>query len=417
MLGTRWFARARGPQRPLRWQRVLAAAVAVFVAVIAVTLWQANDDRADRARAQEPHPTVRETTSFLVRQVDAPYDGDVWSTIFVTAETSDPPAPPGLRVFPAPGEVWVSPAVQRLVDDHDPSVARLPGPVTGIIADVGLQSPDQLFVLVGTSGGGPGWWRAQGWGADVEATTRPAVPRWPMLGLLIVLVGLPALVLVRGTARMAIEARERDLAGLHLLGVPRVLLARAAAADAAWCALTGGVAGGSAAVALASVAHGTRVLGYSWFQPGWPHQIFVVAVVLVVASAVVWWDVARLSLRSLSDPWGARANRPQAWRWWRLVPLALGLSLLVAVVVPYLVVGTRYGSSLTSSYFFTGSLLGLLGAVTGLASLMDWWSRRVGHRDSSASGLLGSRRLRWERERIATAVSYTHLTLPTNREV
>jgi hypothetical protein len=410
VLGSRWFKNARGPLRRLRWQRVLAVAIAVYVAIIGVTLWQANDDRADRALAQEPHPAGGHQVQFRVRQVDAPYDGDVWSTVFVATEGSSPPAPPGMPRFPAPGEVWVSPAVARLAQDGAPAAIRLPGPVTGVINGAGLQSPDQFFVVVGASHAEAGWWQADGWGGLAQSSARPTVPRWPMLALVVVLVGLPVLVLARASARMATEARERDLAALHLLGVARRTLATAAAVDAAWCALLGGVVGGLLGILSTGAVHGTRVLGFAWYEAGWPRELLVVLAAVVLVVVLVWWDVRRLALRALADPWGARAGRPQAWHWWRPVPLALGLALLVGVVLPYLAVGTHYGSLLTSSYFFAGTALGLTGGVTGLAPLMGWWSGRFGGPSASVSGFLGARRLRWERERIATACAGLLLT-------
>lgn len=389
---------------------MLSVAIAVFVAVLGVTLWQANSDRADRAKAQEPRPAVSGNVEFRVRQVDAQYADDVWTTIFVFAETPSPSPPPGLAAFPAPGEVWVSPAVEKVQAERGSAANRIPGPITGVIGRAGLQSPDQLFVYVGSKEPGPSWWRAEGWGAKVEATARPTVPQWPLLVLVLVLVGLPVTALVRGTAQLAVETRGRELAGLHLLGVPRGKLSIAAATDAAWCGASGGVGGAIIAAVATSATHQGQMLGFSWFQPSWSHRVLVAVVVVLAASWLVWTDVRRRSERALRDPWGARAGTPRTWHWWRLVPFVLGLSLLVAVVVPYLVFGTRYGSVLTTGYFFVGTLLGLLGAVAALAPLMGWWARRAGNSARSAAVFLGTRRLQWDRERIATGCAGLVLT-------
>lgn len=60
------------------------------------------------------------------------------------------PLPIGSRVLPKPGEVVVSPALSRILDDAHSSVrAFLPGPVVGTLGRDALHDPDELVAYIG----------------------------------------------------------------------------------------------------------------------------------------------------------------------------------------------------------------------------------------------------------------------------
>lgn len=83
------------------------------------------------------------------------YDGEPLERVMV-ADLNDPgPVPPGLPAAPAPGEVFVSPALlERIEADPEGLLPRLgAGEVTGIIGADGLVAPDELVAIIGAHEG------------------------------------------------------------------------------------------------------------------------------------------------------------------------------------------------------------------------------------------------------------------------
>ena len=87
---------------------------------------------------------TQETAAFAYRQDGTTLGGRIVSIMYY--EPIDPAAarPPGLKAWPDPGSVAVSPA---LLADAD-AIAGLYGPVSSVIDEVGLLSPDEAIIYV-----------------------------------------------------------------------------------------------------------------------------------------------------------------------------------------------------------------------------------------------------------------------------
>ena len=406
VLGWRWFVRPAPTNRGLRWRRIVAASVATWVALLGATLWQANEDRTDRGRAQQPSADPYHHR-FQVFQTDNPYRDDVWTTIFMGGlEDHDARAivtPPGVPTFLAPGATYVSPAV-RAAMAHDPLAAgRVPGTVAGTIGEAGLQSPDQYLVYTGAVPSHHWRW-ADGWGSSEVAVPRESIPAGPLVALVVLLIGVPAILLARATGRMAAVSRQRSVAACHLLGLPVRMLATASGVEASLCAALGCVAGVLATAVTVLAIHDTTAFGIEWYTP----RTFVspVAALLTCVSltGLITRDAARSTRRDLRAPLSARAGGPRLSRAWALAPLALGIAALAGILVSAVVVGHRLPNGWVVMYLSVGVPLTILGALAGLPALLDLWSRHLRRRPQrSTASFVAVRRLSWQRDALAAA--------------
>ena len=405
-LGWRWFRRATGPARALVLRRIVGVTIATCVALLTVTLWQANDDRAQRGRAQEARSALGGERAFQVSKTDAPYDGDVWTTIFLSRPAPDAPAPPGVPQFPAAGETWVSPAVARAIRDDPAARQRIPGKVAGIIDAPGLQSPDQLFAYAAMADADHAdGWQAGGWGSPVDTTGRPSVPRAPFLGILAVLLGVPILMLLRSTSKMSAESRRSAFAGLHLLGVPTRTLSLAAGVEAFLCATIGIVLGMLLAGGIVDLVSETAVLGIAWFAPVTRLDPVATAVVAVALCAAIVTATYRSASRGLGQVFQARTGGPESRSKLWLAPFLVGVAALAGAVVPHTILGVKPSNALTVYYFLLGTPLAALGALVGLGLMLRALAAGVRTRTSDLRLFLAARRLWWDSDTIGRSLA------------
>ncbi|MCL8026905.1 hypothetical protein [Nocardioides bruguierae] len=370
------------------------------MALLAVAMWVGSRDRDDRGLAQEPHPAGAAQTTFHVAQTDVPYDGDVWTTIYVAA-SGDPTAPPGLDHFPQPGEVWVSPAVRDALDTDTSSASRVPGSITGTISAAGLQSPDQLLVYVARTSAGRTWYSADGWGENADVAGRPTVPSFVVLALILGLAGMPALLLQRAVARGAVLARGLSMRRLFRLGVSRRTLSWAAATDAVWCGLTGFVVALPVAAAAVLLSQPDAVLGLSWFPPPTVLPLIPSAVV----AACLLGGVAIVAARGSAERVAAIAGDdrgPLPLRAWRRVPFVAGTALLLGIVVPGALTGHGHASGAVWALYL-GAPLALVGGVLILPEVVGRLGDTLGSRARGVGAHLALKRVGWDRDALAAA--------------
>ena len=396
LLAWRWFRSSDAHIRRTRRLRVMGTAMAAFTAVLAVTFVQANADRVERGKAQQPAPGA--PAQFRALQVDVPFGQDVWSTVFMRASEDSPPTPPGVPSFPRPGETWISPAVGRLIESRPESRARVPGRIVGVISPGGLQSPDQLFVYAGAEETAKGWWSARGWGAPALSSSRPSIPVLPFFGLVAALLGLPIALVIRSASMLAVSSRSTSLGAAALLGVAPRILARAAGLDALFSAVLGSLFGVAGSAILVSVVHASDLVGISWFVPptvltGWA---------LVAGTVGIWAPVAWLTMRNtrrlLTDPWGARSAAPVRGSRLGFVLLAAGVTGLAGIVFLERALAFPVPSSVTIWYFFLGGGATVAGALLAAPGLIGRLSAGLRRRDGGAVWFLGIRRLGWDRD-------------------
>ncbi|MDN5930151.1 MAG: ABC transporter permease, partial [Pseudonocardia sp.] len=125
--------------------------------------------------------------------------------------------PPGVARVPAPGELWVSPALARLMRELPAAdlADRFPGPVTGTIADAGLRGPDELVALVGrdrvADGVGVTGFGPRGGFGSIEVYRQ-------LTYVAVALLVFPVASLLGASARLTAARRTERLALLRLLG-------------------------------------------------------------------------------------------------------------------------------------------------------------------------------------------------------
>ncbi len=241
------------------------------------------------------------------------------------------PLPPGLTHWPAPGESFVSPDLQKAMQKRPAELrTRVPGRVVEILPDAALSGPHELYAYVGV---GHLTYGQQVYRFGYRPQSRPTpvelkVAAWlGAVGLL-----LPVLVLVATATRLSASSRDRRLSALRLVGAtPKQ--ARAIAATEGLVAGIAGVAGGLAvywllrgpACALLPFPEGVFAQDLVPTGPEW------LAVLLGVPLLAVVTGVFSLR-RVVTGPLGVRRQaRTKRVGWWRLVPVAVGLGMLVVM--------------------------------------------------------------------------------------
>ncbi|MGW7367859.1 FtsX-like permease family protein [Streptomyces sp. NPDC054841] len=359
------------------WTRTLLTGVGVGlgVALLLVTtaIPSALGGRDARASARSEHtaPTAEKAghDTLLVAEVDTRYRGEEIYGRLLRPEGPDAPVPPGLRSFPAAGEMAVSPALDKLLKSTDGKLLRerLDGKVTAIIGDQGLVGPSELAYYAGSDtlkpldGKVP---RVTGFDNSAEPE-----PLDPVLLLLITLVFValltPVAVFIAAAVRFGGERRDRRLAALRLIGADGRMARRIAAGEALAGSLAGLVLGTGFFFAVRQSAAGVDLYRLSVF-PGDldPTPGLAALVGLAVPAAAV--AVTLFALRSVViEPLGVvRTAKPARRRiWWRLLLPLAGLALLYPMI----------GQGNDNGYFNQAQVIGgVVLLLIGITALLPW---------------------------------------------
>ncbi|QXC59766.1 hypothetical protein KSP35_15445 [Aquihabitans sp. G128] len=264
----------RGGARQRATLALTAAGVAasVVLALLALSVGPALSTRGDHV-AWRTAVAVDADQATAVQRTTADRFGDRQITRVDLAPTGrgTPPVPPGLRAFPAPGVVWLSPALAALVAEqpHEVLADRYPGEVVGEIGPIGLAHPDDLVVVVGRPAGSLA--------SSIDAQSRYAAPTSdgvavPIAGfarhgltselelyrtlarMAAVLLVVPTFLLVGAAARLTAAQREQRLAVLRLAGATPGSVVGLTALEILGAALLGTVVGLVGYVAAVPVA-------------------------------------------------------------------------------------------------------------------------------------------------------------------
>ncbi|KUO18058.1 hypothetical protein AQJ91_27040 [Streptomyces dysideae] len=191
------------------------------------------------------------------------------------------PAPPGLDRFPAPGELWVSPALgallDRLPDDRHP----VPGTPAGTLGRAALAYPGELVAVVGHRSMDPAVTteryadprRADDIASPTHVATFTGAPLTDGMGgtyasvarLATILVVVPLLVLGASAARLSVSRRDQRLAALRLIGATPGRIAGLTAAEAVLTGAAGALLGAVGYGVLLSVAARLPIAGGAWY--------------------------------------------------------------------------------------------------------------------------------------------------------
>ena len=353
-------------------------------------------------RAHQRHEAWQSTTSdpdgdgdpLLWQLRDDAVDGREMEVLHVAADGPGAPVPLGLGAVPAPGEVFVSPALGSLIEAFpaDRLAARFPNAPSGTIGDAYLAGPDDLVAVVGLAADdlrGPGVLEVH------RIRTAPAPLGFSDFLRLILAIGavgllMPVLVFVSTSTRLGAARREQRFAALRLAGATPRQTNLVAAVEAGAAAAVGAVLGAGGYVLARPTAARIEIDGHRSFVADVqvPPTLLWVVLVAVPLLAVV---AAMASLRRLQiSPLGVarRATRPRPTAW-RLAPLGLGAA---GFVVTLAVAGKRAGPGVLVPVMVTFALMiyGIVAAGPWLTVLTARGIGRVGRRPSS---LLASRRL------------------------
>ncbi|MFI2733006.1 FtsX-like permease family protein [Streptomyces sp. NPDC018711] len=307
--------------------------------------------------------------SFLHLTRATTYRDEVISGLLLRPEGDAPPVPPGTPAFPRTGEMFVSPALGKLLDSPEGALLRkrLPYEVAGTIGPAGLIGPADLRYVAHVdfldTENYDGRGTRYGW----------SVPEEPMNAFLVLLVVvacvvmlLPVLAFIATAVRFGGEQRDRRLAALRLIGADTAMTRRIAAGESLAGALLGLLVG----LGLFAVARQFAGVFTIWDVNAFPSDVVpmpalaaLVLAVVPVASVVV----TLFALRGVAiEPLGVvRTSTPRRRRlWWRLLLLAAGTAFLVPLIGDVQVTRTSIDT--------VGVVAGTTLALIGLTSLLPW---------------------------------------------
>jgi hypothetical protein len=342
-----------------------AAAAVVAVLVLAAAANAGLGRRADALAWRTPVATRGEPTARLGLGVEH-VDGHRVVAVAYAALAAGAPVPPGLDHAPRPGEVFVSPALGRLVA-ASPALEERFGSAAGVLGHEALAHPGELVVVEGHAPDDP---------AIVDPYVVPAerigfvagplaIDRLDheradgdllavyrlLLAIATVLVVVPALTVAGGAARVLARHRAERLSILRLLGAHRRVVAIVAALETATVAGAGALAGAALGLALlpfvaqVPVAGGPSFAGSLVPPVGWCVAAAVAVPLVVVASTLT-------TLRPVVRDPLATVRRSRAGR-----ARAVRIALLAGAVAafPFSVAG--FGTGVGTAVVAWGALL------------------------------------------------------------
>lgn len=363
------------------WIRTLLTAVGVGLGVSMLLLTTAVpgalSQRAERADARSDmtfseNKPVKGDNTLLVATTDTPYRDDDVRGRLLEVEGPRAPVPPGLSELPAPGEMFVSPALRDLLASPDGELLkeRLPYRIVGTVTDQGLIGPDELLYYAGSDEltDAPDS-AAAAMRIDRFGTSMPTEPLDPVLMLLVVIVLvvllMPVMVFIAAAVRFGGERRDRRLAALRLVGADARMTRRIAAGESVAGALLGLLVGAGLFFAIRQFAAHITIESVAVF-PGDLEPSLALALLVFLAVPVAAVTVTLFALRGVViEPLGVvRASTPKPRKlWWRLLMPLTGLLMLS----PMIGQGATAGNF--NTYLVVGGTVLLL---VGITALLPW---------------------------------------------
>ncbi|RLU80868.1 hypothetical protein CTZ27_34205 [Streptomyces griseocarneus] len=396
------------------WLRTALTAVGVGLGVVLLLIAAAVPEMLDRRATRESGRGVVPVAESVGPRADTLLHQDVETAFrdkpvggaLLRAEGPKAPVPPGVDRLPGPGEMVVSPALEKLLasDDGELLRARFAYRSIGTIGDSGLLGPDELFYYAGSDRitQANGAERVDHFGGGESGD--PSSPELLILAALTCVALLtPVAVFVAAAVRFGSEQRDRRLAALRLVGADIKAVRRIAAGEALCGSLLGLVLGGGLFLAVRELATGIRIRDTSIMPSDLaPTPLFTALVTIAVAAVAVGSTL--FALRGVTiEPLGITRNAaaPRRRLWWRLLLPAVGLALLVplfgrAVWIPD-------GTAMTTAQIAAGGVLVLLGVTVLLPWLVEAVVARL--RGGPLSWQLAVRRLQANSGPAARAVS------------
>ncbi|SHK34710.1 FtsX-like permease family protein [Pseudonocardia thermophila] len=375
---------------------LVGAGVAMGTLLLAVTLgalhgWDAREARTGwrvdvdsavaRSAVAEPVGTARVRVDSVA--------GRPMDVVDLSATGSTAP-PPGLPRVPAPGEVWVSPALAELIRTLPPAqlADRFPGPPTGTIDDTGLRDPGELVAIVGHADPVEGAVPIAEFDRSAGITIIEGYRQLTYVAVALLL--FPVLGLLGAAARLTAVRRAERLATLRLLGASTRQLTVVAVTEVTLVAAVAAVAGIVAEWLLAPALALIPLGGSGWYASDLRVPPLV-ALAVVAGVALLAAAAATRGMRAVVvGPLGVvRRQAPRGLRWWHLL----------GVVAALIVFGIAQAAVGTSGFTVVGLVIAVaVLAMFGVVWLVGpWVVRLVGARLArsarSVPRLLAGRRM------------------------
>ncbi|GIM91106.1 hypothetical protein Ato02nite_028990 [Paractinoplanes toevensis] len=377
---------------------VIAVAVAVGAGLLLATFAGVNavNVQLTRYAALYPDPSAGGSDAdplwWAVREDY--FHGEQILRADVAATGAGSPIPVGIPKTPGPGEYYASPALRRLLaaTAHDQLAARYPGRDLGTIGDAALTAPDSLLIIVGGTPERVGRLpHAQQLTSTGDNT--PAIPATVVdLIMSVIVAGLlfPVLIFIGTATRLSAARREQRFAAMRLVGATPRQISVIAAIEAAAAAVAGTVLGFVLFLAFRGSLAAVPFTGDRFF-PGdlslSVPNILVVALGVPAGAALA----AAVSLNRVRvSPLGvSRRVTPRAPRWYRLLPLPLGLAELAF----FLIGPMPETSDGQMAVFLPGLLLVMTGLLLAGPLLTMAGARFLARRSTRPATLIAARRL------------------------
>ncbi|GAB3657002.1 ABC transporter permease family protein [Glycomyces tarimensis] len=353
---------------------VLAVAVATMLLQFAVAGNFAFAERAERTEWRDPD-AADGGTAVIATAVDY-LGGDGITRVDLAALDPAAPAPPGLDAFPAPGEIWLSPALADLLADvpDDHFLDRYDGTATGRVGEEALAHDQELLAIVGRAPDEPAM-TAERVSADgvsprtidgfEHGTAGVEYGLYRILMLLAtILMAVPVAIFGAAAARLTVARRDERLATMRLVGATPGQVVRLTLIETLIAAVAGAVAGtalwmaATPLIARIPIDGGHWRVGDLWAGAPWMAAVALAVPVLVAVSAVIGLRQVVIS------PLGvARRVRAKGLRAIRVVVFA-------GCVIAFLIASqVQFGGEVVVATV----LLGLLAAAIGALNLMGPW--------------------------------------------
>lgn len=378
----------------------LAVAVATLLLQFAVAGNFAFDERADRTAWRDPAAASGTGAAIIATAADH-FGGDSVNRVDLAALGTDAPVPPGMDAFPAPGEVWLSPAAADLLEGVPAAdfLARYgDAHLAGELGPEALAHPNELVAVVGRDAADPAMIaeRTSADGVSPRAIDSFAVGNADavygfyliLMVLAAILMAVPAAVFGAAAARLTVARRDERLATLRLIGATPGQVMRLTLIETTLAAVAGAVAGTFAWMAVTPLAALIPIDGGRWYVSDlwagapWMLAVAVAVPVLVAVSALI-------GLRGVViSPLGvARRVKTKGLKAVRLVVFAV---LAVAFMVGTNVVG--------GDMIAVAVLIGLFAGTLAAVNLAGPWivqklGRVLARTARGPSRLLAARRL------------------------
>jgi hypothetical protein len=274
--------------------RTVGVAFATLVLLLATSADSALDKRGDRITWRTDWAGTGLAPDDARLQViwwDDYYFKHGISYVQVAALDAHAPIPPGLPSIPGPGEVFLSPALAKLVAaDLEVLGSRYGETVAGTISDEGLASPNELVAIAGFDPAARPYeglfYRELPTGFQ-KASMTSFLRIVLVIGVVVLL--FPIAMFIAAAARLNAQETDARLAALRLAGADPVRVRWLVSWEAAFAAIPGVITGLAllfvARGFVAQVAFDGNAFFPSDFSPSWLGLLVLVLVPAVVVGA------------------------------------------------------------------------------------------------------------------------------------